>query len=80
MVEFFFASLTWPAMAVTARRTLAKVKSSAMRPRQPEVPNLMGDAGEALGEGVMARYSSADAARKNSWGEAVRLKNEVKRQ
>jgi hypothetical protein len=31
------------------------VKSSAIRPRQPEVPNLMG---EGFGEGVMAMYSS----------------------
>src|SRR5205807_8669569 len=30
-------------MAVTARRTVAKVKSSAISPRQPEVPNLMGE-------------------------------------
>jgi hypothetical protein len=30
-------------MAVTANRTFAKVKSSAIRPRQPEVPNLMGE-------------------------------------
>src|ERR1700716_3128267 len=37
-------------MAVTARRTLANVKSSAMRPRHPEVPNLMGEV-------VMGRYS-----------------------
>src|SRR5256714_13811900 len=38
-------------MAVTARRTLAKVKSSAIRPRQPEVPNL-------IGELLMGPYSS----------------------
>jgi hypothetical protein len=50
---------------------LAKVKSSAMRPRQPEVPNLMGDEGEVDGDGVMARYSSAEGEEKNSWGEAV---------
>src|SRR5260370_18269766 len=37
-------------MAVTASRTFAKVKSSAMRPRQPEVPNLMGEV-------AMWRYS-----------------------
>src|SRR5260370_30632868 len=37
-------------MAVTASRTLAKVKSSAMRPRHPEVPNL-------IGELLMERYS-----------------------
>src|SRR5580704_7760588 len=71
MVEFFLASLTWPAMAVTARRTVAKVKSAAMRPRQPEVPNLMGDEDEVDGDGVMARYSSAEGEEKNSWGEAV---------
>ena len=40
------------AMAVTARRTDAKVKSSAMRPRQPEVPNLIGEA-EMLGEALI---------------------------
>jgi hypothetical protein len=39
-------------MAVTARRTDAKVKSSAMSPRQPEVPNLMGEAA-MLGEALM---------------------------
>src|SRR6267154_1549917 len=33
----------WSAIAVTARRTVANVKSSAIRPRQPEVPNLMGE-------------------------------------
>jgi hypothetical protein len=48
--------LTCSAMAVTARRTLAKVKSSAMSPRQPEVPNWIGEAvrdGEALIVGVV---------------------------
>src|SRR5258708_39344570 len=34
----------WSAMAFRARRTVANVKSSAIRPRQPEVPNLMGEA------------------------------------
>src|SRR5258708_4096187 len=34
----------WSAMAFTARRTVANVMSSAIRPRQPEVPNLMGEA------------------------------------
>src|SRR5450755_3551328 len=53
MVGFFVLLFTCPAMAVTARRMLAKVKSSAMRPRQPEVPNL-------IGEGFMAVYSSPD--------------------
>src|SRR5882762_10010536 len=37
-------------MAETASLTLANVKSSAMSPRHPEVPNLMGDV-------VMRRYS-----------------------
>src|SRR6266404_5037520 len=46
----------WPAMAVTARRTVANVKSSAMMPRQPEVPNLMGEA--IFGEALMAGYST----------------------
>src|ERR1700693_268265 len=55
MVGFLALLLTWSAMAVTARRTLANVKSSAIRPRQPEVPNLMG---EGFGEGFMAMYSS----------------------
>jgi periplasmic divalent cation tolerance protein len=35
---------TWSAMAATAMRTLGNVKSSAMMPRQPEVPNFMGEA------------------------------------
>ena len=35
---FFFRAQTWPAMAAAARRTPGKVKSSAMMPRQPEVP------------------------------------------
>src|SRR5580704_1836147 len=57
MVEFFLWSFTCPAMAVTARRTLAKVKSSAIRPRQPDVPNLMG-------EEVMGLYSSPERWKK----------------
>src|SRR5258707_12290445 len=40
-------------MAVTGRRTLAKVKSQAIRPRHPEVPNLMGEV-------VMRRYSRTE--------------------
>src|SRR5580693_10782486 len=44
-------------MAVTARRTLAKVKSSAIRPRQPEVPNL-------IGEEFMGLYSSPECWKK----------------
>src|ERR1700687_3831349 len=40
-------------MAVTARRTVAKVKSSAINPRHPEVPNL-------IGEEVTALYSSPE--------------------
>src|SRR5712664_2974364 len=47
----------WSAMAVTARRTVAKVKSSAMRPRQPEVPNLMGEAA-VFAEALMGGYST----------------------
>ena len=50
-------------MAVTARRTVAKVKSSAIMPRHPEVPNLMGEMGAEVGaevgafdEAVMAGY------------------------
>jgi hypothetical protein len=42
-------------MAVTAKRTLANVKSSAIRPRQPEVPNLIGDA--VIGEVAIVAYS-----------------------
>ena len=34
----FLPALTWPATAVEARRTPGKVKSSAITPRQPEVP------------------------------------------
>jgi hypothetical protein len=45
---------------VTASRTLAKVKSSAIRPRQPEVPNLMGEA-EMLGEALMFSPQSRNA-------------------
>src|SRR5258707_12959659 len=40
-------------MAVTGRRTLAKVKSQAIRPRHPEVPNLMGEV-------VMRGYSRTE--------------------
>src|SRR6267143_5939438 len=47
----------WSAMAVTARRTVAKVKSSAMRPRQPEVPNLMGESA-VFAEALMGGYST----------------------
>lgn len=54
MEGFFDLEMTCPAMAVTARRTVSMVKSSAMMPRQPEVPNLMG-------EGFMAEYSSPAA-------------------
>src|SRR5262249_23163743 len=54
---FFFLEFTCSAMAVTARRTLANVKSSAIRPRQPEVPNLMGEVD-------IARYSSPEFAAK----------------
>src|ERR1041384_8789054 len=32
----------WSAVACAMRRTFSKVKSSAMTPRQPSVPNLMG--------------------------------------
>src|SRR5271154_937318 len=35
---FFFSAETCPAMAAEARRTPPKVKSSAITPRQPEVP------------------------------------------
>ena len=49
-----------------------------MRPRQPEVPNLMGEAGEVEGDGVMAGYSSAVARGKNRWGEAVGEEGEMK--
>ena len=52
MVGLGVLALTCSAMAVTARRTLAKVKSSAMSPRQPEVPNLMGD-GAMVGEALI---------------------------
>jgi hypothetical protein len=41
-------------MAVTAKRTLANVKSSAIKPRQPEVPNL-------IGEELIAQYSSPES-------------------
>src|SRR5580658_8630708 len=38
IVGDFFRARTWPAIAADARRTPGKVKSSAMIPRQPEVP------------------------------------------
>src|SRR5216683_3146498 len=59
MVAFLLCELTCSAIAVTARRTLAKVKSSAIRPRQPEVPNLMGEV-------AIARYSSPEYEGKRS--------------
>src|ERR1700730_16261422 len=43
-------------MAVTASRTLANVKSSAIRPRQPEVPNFIGEF--IFAEAVMDGYST----------------------
>lgn len=45
-------------MAVTARRTFANVKSSAITPRQPEVPNLMGEVVLNPALVLMARYFS----------------------
>src|SRR5215469_10640575 len=45
-------------MAVSARRTFAKVKSSAMTPRQPEVPNLTGEGTLHPARVLMARYFS----------------------
>src|ERR1700751_3842940 len=33
---------TYPAIAPATRRTLSKVKSLSMKPRQPSVPNLIG--------------------------------------
>src|SRR5277367_1165875 len=52
LVDLLF---TCSAMAFTAKRTLANVKSSAISPRQPEVPNL-------IGEVVIAPYSSLSRA------------------
>src|SRR5207302_8857201 len=46
------------AMAVSASRTFAKVKSSAMTPRQPEVPNLTGEGMLHPARVLMARYFS----------------------
>src|SRR5271155_2961734 len=40
-VGFALRLHTWPAMAAVARRTFAKVKSSATIARQPDVPNLI---------------------------------------
>src|SRR6059058_4243415 len=45
-------------MAVSASRTFAKVKSSAMTPRQPEVPNLTGEGMLHPARVLMARYFS----------------------
>jgi hypothetical protein len=50
-------------MAVTASRTLAKVNSSAITPRQPEVPNLMGEV-------VMELYSILTLPRTKAFGGA----------
>ena len=44
---------TCSAMAATAMRTLPNVKSSAMMPRQPEVPNFMGEAAIGFGRAVL---------------------------
>src|SRR5581483_11637742 len=49
-----FWGATYRAMPVTARRTLSSVKSSAMIPRQPEVPNLMAT-------GMVGRWSSVNS-------------------
>src|SRR5438094_5162757 len=62
MAGSFALAFACSAMAVTARRTLAKVKSSAMRPRHPEVPNLMGEV-------AMRRYSRLERV------ESRKLKN-----
>src|SRR5271163_1921909 len=43
MVGFADLLFTCPHIALIASRTLAKVKSSAISPRQPEVPNLIGE-------------------------------------
>lgn len=59
MVGFLDFEVMWPEMAVTARRTVSMVKSSAMMPRQPEVPNLMGF--DFVGEEFMEEYSSPAA-------------------
>src|SRR5437879_699889 len=45
-------------MAASARRTLANVKSSAMMPRHPEVPNLMSEVVCNPAFELMARYFS----------------------
>src|SRR5215472_5877093 len=49
---------TCSAIAVRASRTLANVKSSAITPRQPEVPNLMGEVVCNPALVLMARYFS----------------------
>src|SRR5580704_13718122 len=51
-------------MAVTARRTLANVKSSAISPRHPEVPNL-------IGEELIALYSSPESEESKAFHERV---------
>src|ERR1700674_944891 len=43
-------------MAVTASRTLANVKSSAISPRHPDVPNLMGVDRSAIAS-VLERFA-----------------------
>jgi hypothetical protein len=51
-------ALACSAIAVTASRTFANVKSSAISPRQPEVPNLMGEVALNPVLVLMARYFS----------------------
>src|SRR5215471_8569713 len=51
-------ALACSAMAVSASRTFAKVKSSAITPRQPEVPNLTGEVVCNPALVLMARYFS----------------------
>jgi hypothetical protein len=50
-------------------RTLGKVKSSAMMPRQPEVPNFMGEAAIGFRRAVLYR-GAAMHSRKARWPEA----------
>jgi hypothetical protein len=47
---FARSAFKWSASPCAAKRTFSKVKSRAMRPRQPEVPNLMEVMGKEMGE------------------------------
>src|SRR5271154_1198589 len=68
---FFLCTETCPAMAADARRTPAKVKSSAITPRQPEVPKwivcfVTGDYC-ILARGLKSRKNGASRKSQRGW-------------